>query len=174
VEYADHAAQAIWGSTHHIRCDCYHRYLQPNPKSPDHTARYRRMSFIGALLAIVLIGVEIVLVSKYVVQTRMLRDLVKAEHGSRQRREVATTGSTYSLGTLCGSRLSRRSLSYRLSFVTGRFASHAPQWQYVIWARQLLLTLVMLAPEMVGSVPVDDLDDNSYNESQVIISRNNS
>lgn len=45
--------------------------------------------------------------------------------------------------------LSLTRLQYRLSYQTKRFAHHACHWQFVIWLRQLLLTLIVLLPRFL-------------------------
>jgi hypothetical protein len=93
----------------------------------------RRFAFLGALLAIVLISVEVLLVSKYAHEARLLRNFDAADASGRVaktvRAKTVAIGSGWSLGAVCGYGLSRRSLAYRLSFVAGRFGSHAPHWQ---------------------------------------------
>ena len=85
------------------------------------------------MLAIVLISVEILLVSKYAHEAHLLRDVDAADASGRVaktgRAKTVAIGSGWSLGAMCGNGLSRRSLAYRLSFVAGRFGSHAPYWQ---------------------------------------------
>ena len=66
--------------------------------------------------------------SKYVHEARLLREFDVVDGSSRRAKAVAA-GSAWSLVAVCGSRLSHRSLAYRLSFVAGRFGSHAPYWQ---------------------------------------------
>ena len=50
--------------------------------------------------------------------------------------------------------LSHERLKLRLSFLTERFGSHAPYWQYVVWLRQFLLTLDVWVCQLV----MDDRD----------------
>ena len=47
--------------------------------------------------------------------------------------------------------LSHERLRLRLSFLTERFGTHAPYWQYVIWLRQFLLTLDVWICQLVMS-----------------------
>ena len=42
-------------------------------------------------------------------------------------------------------------LQLRLSYTTKRFGAHAPYWQFVVWGRQFLQTLVTLLPDLFGS-----------------------
>ena len=46
----------------------------------------------------------------------------------------------------------------RLRFTTQRFAKHAKHWQFVIWFRQLLMTVLILLPGMLGVKPLEVLD----------------
>ena len=100
------------------------------------------------------------LVSKYAYQALHLR-----HHGSKggtvEANSIGATSPSFvvgCLGSLHGSRLSYHSLKHRLHFITERFASHAPHWQFVIWGRQLALTAITLVPELVGKV--DELDED--------------
>ena len=61
---------------------------------------------------------------------------------------------------------------YRLSYVTDRFAEHAPHWQFVVWTRQLLLTIVTFVPDMFtdgGFEPDPDQEKSAaeYNKGSV-------
>ena len=42
-----------------------------------------------------------------------------------------------------------RRLAKQVAFPTGRFASHAPSWQLVIWARQFALFVVALVATLL-------------------------
>ena len=44
---------------------------------------------------------------------------------------------------------SRQRLNRRLNFLMKRFDNHAWFWQFVVWARQVLLTLVVVLPELL-------------------------
>jgi len=45
--------------------------------------------------------------------------------------------------------LTHEQLQYRTRYTTKRYASHAPYWQFVIWSRQLALTVVSLLPDLL-------------------------
>ena len=65
-------------------------------------------------------------------------------------------------GESCGpfARLPQPRLQTRLAYLTRRFASHAPYWQFVIWARQWLLILDgWMTRSLVMRVHIDDSAD---------------
>ena len=89
---------------------------------------------VGVVLASILFAVQLLLLGKYAINIRAL-----------------VTGRSF--GRFAN--LSHARLERRLSFLTERFASHAPYWQYVVWLRQFLLTLVVQITQSV----IDDKDD---------------
>ena len=89
---------------------------------------------VGFGLASILFAAQLVLLGKYALNIRAL-----------------ITGRSFGrFANLTHARLERR-----LSFLTERFAPHAPYWQYVVWLRQFLLTLVVQIAQSV----VDEKDD---------------
>ena len=77
---------------------------------------------VGTALASLLFVVQLVLLLKYAINIRAL-----------------VTGRSF--GRFAN--LSQQRLQRRLSFLTERFGSHAPFWQYMVWLRQFLLTLTV-------------------------------
>ncbi len=118
----------------------------------------------GMATALALLSVQLLFVAKYALNTyamvRQERHLKR-----RQRRQAGrqagyehyehhggggTEAAGQSASTHCyTSTLPLARLQLRLSYTTKRFASHAPFWQFVVWGRQLLQTLVMLLPELL-------------------------
>ena len=89
---------------------------------------------VGVVLASILFAVQLMLLGKYALNIRAL-----------------ITGRSFGrFANLTHARLERR-----LSFLTERFAPHAPYWQYVVWLRQFLLTLVVQIAQSI----IDDKDD---------------
>ena len=132
----------------------------PTPLNPTETPSY---SILPHLIPHptpphpIYIPSQIFLVSKYAYQALRLRDYLR---GRAARAGGAPSPSFISscIASLYGSRLSQCSLKHRLHFITERFASHAPYWQFVIWARQLALTAITLTPELFGEI--DRFDDD--------------
>ena len=89
---------------------------------------------VGFGLASILFAAQLVLLGKYALNIRAL-----------------ITGRSFG----CFANLTHARLERRLSFLTERFAPHAPYWQYVVWLRQFLLTLVVQIAQSV----VDEKDD---------------
>ena len=103
---------------------------------------------IAALAGISLLGLQLLLVLKYVLQTKSLR---RNSHGQR-------AGEGACLSRLVGKELanSPKRVRHRLSYLMERFSDRKPYWQYVIWLRQLLLTLDYILPQVFA---IDDMDD---------------
>ena len=83
----------------------------------------------GIVAACMLLLFEVALVTMYMLNTRAM---VLTDEG-RQRRL---------------SSLSQQRLKARMRFVGKRFAPHASYWQFVVWARQLLLWFATVVPDL--------------------------
>ena len=57
-------------------------------------------------------------------------------------------------------------LHRRLLYITGRYATHAPYWQFVIWARQLTLILISVFTRL--AVESDNITDDSLAQRGVV------
>ena len=95
----------------------------------------------GTGLATILFLVQLQILTKYALN---IRALVTGKHLDLE----LPRGLGARLGLPSGRRpkvavakLSHERLQVRLSFLTERFGSHAPYWQFVVWLRQFLLTL---------------------------------
>ena len=91
----------------------------------------------GAALASILFVVQLALLAKYALNIRAL-----------------VTGKQF--GRVAN--LSNERLQLRLSFLTERFAGHAPYWQYMVWLRQFLLTLDVFIAQSIIDTRDDILD----------------
>ena len=91
----------------------------------------------GAALASILFLVQLALLAKYALNIRAL-----------------VTGKQF--GRVAN--LSHERLQLRLSFLTERFAGHAPFWQYMVWLRQFLLTLDVFIAQSIIETRDDILD----------------
>ena len=93
----------------------------------------------GTGLATVLFVVQLQILTKYALN---IRALVTGKHLDLElppgvgARVGLPRGAKVAVANLSHERLQRR-----LSFLTERFGSHAPYWQFVVWLRQFLLTL---------------------------------
>ena len=85
-------------------------------------------SIPGLVLSIAYLTLMFTLLGKY---DRNIRSMMAADEGNRRRL----------------SQLPKHRIAARMRFIGKRFGEHAPFWQFVVWARQLLLFLVTIFPD---------------------------
>ncbi len=106
-------------------------------------ATTKSLATAGCVLASVLLVVQAAFILRYYLNylTMVSEEVDRVSQASHR-------SSRFSMRF---SRLSASRLQYRLSYQTKRFRSHAQHWQFVIWLRQWIQTLIAILPQMLSS-----------------------
>ena len=127
---------------------------------------------IGGTLAITLLVFQVILLLKYSLAINALvvaqdRETKRKARGSMWLNRTLGDQQNTSILSCCGSksmesnRMSAVRLEARTKYMAQRFSAKAPFWQFVIWARQVVLTVLVLLPNMLGL-------DESGDEADII------
>ena len=131
--------------------------------------------FIGGMFPIVggafgwmLFTTQIFFIAKYFASARMLalrsseeqderqNALAHAEIQVEEREDSGSEGRAVSrlrgLFSFGAQHKSRERLQRRMNYLVRRYGSHAWYWQFVLWTRQLLLTAVVVFPELAHNI----------------------
>ena len=118
----------------------------------------RALAAAGGGIAIALLVFQALFMVKYgfynylvqQLEAEARKDVAQEQRNARDRKTpFESLAKQYVLRMGLGSRALER-MRRRTSYTCKRFGDHAPFWQFVLWARQGLLTLVTLMPSMLA------------------------
>lgn len=109
----------------------------------------RGLARAGGAVGITLFSFQVIYIFKYSLYTWLV---VKMEKGERNdaRAKRDSKGVTGLIISRYSQTVGLERMQLRTSYTAKRFAPHAPYWQFVVWGRQLLLTIVTLIPAFLA------------------------